>query len=465
MSAEFEEIMGIRARGMPPVDEVQITGTDAVFSTPFQIGSACANVLAGVGVAVSDIWEQKTGQRQHASIDVRHAAATLRSSLYLQSEQGSGEFATFRNPSMSHMISLTQPWPTRDGRWFLPHFNLPHLQARVLGVLGCEPTPESAAAAVLKWDALDLEAAIDEAGACGAMVRSNDEWLAHPHGQALAAMPLVQITKVADSDPEPFPEQGPPLAGIRVLDLTRILAGPMAARTLAEHGADVLMVTAQHLPQVKEHVLDTSHGKRSCFLDLQNESDRAQLEQLVDKADVFSQGYRPGVMAKFGFSPEQLAARRPGIVSLSISCFGPDGPFSHRPGWEQIAQTVTGICDEGSPARPTLLPASACDYTTGFLGAYGVLLALERRAREGGSYHVQVSLCQSGMFIYRHGKVNFDSPDMDLSAAELDALRIHSETGHGALRHLGPVLKLSKSNPGWSRPTPVLGEHAAQWAT
>lgn len=464
MSAEFEEIMGIRGRGMPAADEVRITGIDPVFSTRFRIGSACANVLAGVGVAVNDIWEQKTGRRQSASIDVRHAAATLRSSHYLQEKQADGRFAVVESPSMRLMATLTQPWPTRDGRWFLPHFNLPNLQARVLGVLGCEATPESVGPAVLKWDALDLEAAIDEAGACGAMVRSNEEWLAHAHGQALAALPLVQITKIADSEPQPFPQQGPPLAGIRALDLTRILAGPMAARTLAEHGAQVLMVTAEHLPQVKEHVLDTSHGKRSCFLDLNNAADVARLEQLVSQADVFSQGYRPGVMARFGFAPEQLAARRPGIVSLSISCFGSHGPFNHRPGWEQVAQTATGICHEGSPSRPALLPAAACDYTTGFLGAYGVMLALARRAREGGSYHVQVSLCQSGMFIYRHGKVEFDASNMDLSARELDALRIESETGHGLIRYLGPVLKFSESNPGWDRPSPVLGEHAAQWA-
>ena len=302
-SAQFREIMDVRGRGVPGPDEVRITGTDPVFSSRFRIGGACANVIAGVGVAVSDIWEQKTGRRQSASIDVRHAAATLRSSHYLQARQGNGQYAVVESPSMRHMATLTQPWPTRDGRWFLPHFNLPNLQARVLGVLGCEPTPESVAAAVLKWDALDLEAAIDEAGACGAMVRSNEEWRAHAHGQALAALPLVQITKIADSDPEPFPEQGPPLAGIRALDLTRILAGPMAARTLAEHGAQVLMVTAQHLPQVKEHVLDTSHGKRSCFLDLNNSQDIRQLEELVSQSDVFSQGYRPGVMAHFGFAP------------------------------------------------------------------------------------------------------------------------------------------------------------------
>ena len=189
MSAEFEEIMSIRGSGMPGADEVQITGADPVFSTRFRIGGACANVLAGVGVAVNDIWEQKTGRRQSASIDVRHAAATMRSSHYLQAQQADGQFAVVESPSMLHMATLTQPWPTRDGRWFLPHFGLPNLRERVLKVLKCEPSPDSVRRAVSKWDGLDLEAAIDEARACGAMVRSNEEWLAHPHAEVLSAKP------------------------------------------------------------------------------------------------------------------------------------------------------------------------------------------------------------------------------------------------------------------------------------
>ena len=132
----------------------------------------------------------------------------------------------------------------------------------------------------------------------------------------LSGKPLVEITKIGDSDPIPFPKGGRPLSGIKVFDLTRILAGPIAARTLAEHGADVLMVTAEHLPQVPEHIMDTSHGKRSCFLDLNKAEDVATIRKLVRNADVFSQGYRPGIMDKHGLTPEQLAKERPGIIYL-----------------------------------------------------------------------------------------------------------------------------------------------------
>ena len=244
MPTAFEEIMAVRGRGMPEPGEITIVGADPVLSTRFKIGETCAAALAAVGVAVSDLWELKTGRRQKVSVDVRHAAAGLRSSSYLQRPGPDGVFANVVNEEHEAMRRMTQPWPTRDGRWFLPHFGLPNLRERVLKVLGCEPTPGSVAKAVAGRDALELEAAIDEARACGAMVRTNAEWLAHAHGQALSQKPIVEIIKLGDSDPEPLPEGPRPLSGIRVLDLTRILAGPMAARTLAEHGADVLMVTA-----------------------------------------------------------------------------------------------------------------------------------------------------------------------------------------------------------------------------
>ncbi len=471
MKTAFEEVMEIRGKGMPENDAVKITGADPVFSTPFKLGETCASVLAGVGVAVSDIWELKTGRRQNVAIDARHAAAALRSTLYMQRPGPDGAFAPVVNDNHEAMLKITQPWPTKDGRWFLPHFGLPNLKERVLDVLGCEPTPESVSKAVAQWHALDLEAAIDKARACGGMVRSNAEWLAHPHGQALKAKPIVEIFKIADSDPEPFPmgdgsQNDRPLSGIRALDLTRILAGPIAARTLAENGADVLMVAAEHLPQIDEHVMDTSHGKRSCFLNLKAADGAARLTELARGADVFSQGYRPGMLEDLGFGPADLAKIRPGIVYLSISCFGAGGPFSHRGGWEQVAQTVTGLCHDGgdgSGNQPGLLPAAACDYTTGYLGAYGVLLALARRAREGGSYHVRVSLCQSGMFIYRQGKTAFAEPNMDLTNSERDALCIDTQPALGPLRHLGPILQLSETHPHWTRPTPVLGGDAPEW--
>ncbi|WP_328702798.1 CoA transferase [Belnapia mucosa] len=330
------------------------------------------------------------------------AAATLRVVDYTMKREPDGQYRRLPvSESMKHMATGTQPWPTADGRWFLPHFNLPHLERRVLDVLGCESTPASVSAAISRWNADALEAAIAEAHACGGKVRTREEWLTHPQCAYLAARPVVEIIKVAEGEPEPLPPGDRPLLGVRVLDLTRILAGPTAGRTLAEHGADVLMVAAPHLPQVPEYVRDLSHGKRSCFLDLRRDDGAGCLAALAREADVFVNGYRPGQLGGRGFGLEDLVGLRPGLIVASISCFGSGGPFATRVGWEQIAQSVSGIAhthgEVTGVGRPKLAPAPICDYLTGYLAAFGAMLALARRAREGGSYHVQASLCQSAM--------------------------------------------------------------------
>ena len=466
MSA-FDKLMAIRGLSKPDQDEVKITGSDPILKTKFRLGETAAAVLSGIGVAINDLWELKTGRRQSVAIDARAATATLKSKNYFQAKNADGVFANITDASHEANRGLTGIYQTKDGRWVLPHFGLDHLRQRMLGLLQAEPNTESIAKAVAKWDALDLEAAIDETRVCGGMIRTNEEWLNEPHGKILAAKPVVEIIKIGDSDPEPMPAGARPLSGIKALDLTRILAGPITGRTLAEHGADVLMVSAPHLPQVWSYVGDTSHGKRSCFLDLHKADEKQVLLNLVKSADIFSQGYRPDAIQKLGFGPETLAEIRPGLIYVSISCYGADGPFSHRAGWEQIAQIMTGIAADGvqtsSAYKPKTLPAAANDYITGYLGAYGTLLALGRRAREGGSYHVRVSLCQTGMMIYDQGKIENLPDNLALGAAEINALCIESDSHFGRIKHLGPLLNLSETKPHWVLPTPKLGSGTPNW--
>ena len=452
----FETLMSIRGRGES--GDVHIEGEDPVLATTFALGETAAAVMAALGVAVSDLWEQRTGRRQLINVDVRHAAAILKSYAYMKL---AGELETEAGATPVR-FGMTSPHPTKDGRFFLPHFGLPHLGERILGVLGCDETLESVRAAILQWNALDLENAVAEARACGAMVRSNSEWLAHPHGQALAAKPVIEITKIGEADPEPMPAGDRPLAGVRALDLTRILAGPTCGRTLAEHGADVLMVTAPQLPQADRFVMDTGHGKRTCYLDFNDPKQLEILHELVRKADVFSQGYRPGVLAERGLSPEALAEMRPGIVYTSMNCYGYDGPFKGRAGWEQLAQTVTGIAQEHGGSEPALLPAAACDYITGYLAAYGTLLALAKRAEEGGSWHVRASLCQSGMFLFNQRRVEFEE-GADVPEQRINEVISTSSTPYGEMRHLGPILRLSETPARWVLPTSPLGSHKPAW--
>jgi crotonobetainyl-CoA:carnitine CoA-transferase CaiB-like acyl-CoA transferase len=465
----LNELLRLRSAAPAGAGEVTIHGCDPFYRTPYRAGEVTAASLAATGIAANDIWEIRTGKRQKIAISVGEAAATLRTTDYTLKRDETGVYRTIPiSDSMADMHTITQPWPTRDGRWFLPHFNLPNLKARVLGVLKCGDTPAEVGAAIAGWNADQLEAAIAKARACGGKIRTTAEWLAHPHGAYLSGRPPVEIQRIGDSLPENLHAGGRPLAGVRVLDLTRILAGPISGRTLAEHGADVLMVSAEGLPQVPEFVRDTSHGKRSCFLDLKQPEDARHFAELVRGADVVIDGYRPGAIASLGFGARQLAALRPGIVYLSVSCFGSGGPFADRAGWEQIAQAVTGICQTHGQltgaGQPKLVRATMCDYNTGYLAAYGVMLALTRRAREGGSWAVRASLCQTAMFIRRQGlREEFSDGPERLADTELNRCYIAAETSYGALKTLGPVLRMSETQPRWARPTPRFGGDQPEW--
>ncbi|MDE2786105.1 MAG: CoA transferase [Chloroflexota bacterium] len=438
-------------------------GVDPILPTPFRIGEAAAASLAAVGLAVSDLWETRTGRRQDVAVDARQATASLRSSSYMTLNGA---------PAARERPSVMGVYPARNGRWNYLHCNFPNHREAALSVLGVPEDREAVRQAVANWDALELEEAIIAARGAGGMVRSMDEWAQHPQSAAVASLPLLEIDKIGDSPPEPLPDGSRPLSGIRVLDLTRVLAGPTCARTLAEHGADVMKVTAEHLPSSDVQEFDTGHGKLSTRLDLRDASDLATMRHLVSQADVFSQGYRPGTLAKRGLAPEDLAKLRPGIVYVSLSAFGRVGPWAERRGFDTVVQTVSGITDRqgqlfpGAEPGPQFYPVSAIDYLTGYLMAYGALTALTRRAREGGSWLVRISLAQIGKWLVDRGQVpesDLRDVETDFSADEISRWRTASRVPAGELTHLGPTLQLSETQPYWARPTVPLGYHDPVW--
>jgi crotonobetainyl-CoA:carnitine CoA-transferase CaiB-like acyl-CoA transferase len=441
---------------VPPTQQATLVGQDPILANRFPVSEAAAAALAAGGVAASDLWELRTGRRQAVRVDVRKAGLSLRATLVMRLN---GEPPP---PSWADGNPLVDFYQCRDGRWVHLHGNFPHLAAGTMAVLGCSRDRADIAAAVARRDAQELEDALATNRQCGAMARTAAEWAVHPQGQALADVPRVEIIKLADSDPEPLPDGDRPLSGVRVLDLTRILAGPTHARTLAQYGADVLHITAPKLPSSQVWIMDTNQGKLSAHLDLDIPDERDRLKSLIRGADVFSQGFRAGALERRGFAPEEVAAARPGIVYVSINCYGHIGPWVGRPGWEQLAQTVTGLATaQGTPERPRRMPVAACDYTTGYLAALGTLVALGRRAREGGSYHVRASLCQTGMWLQRLG------PRCDPSKAtgpgDTDALTVEADTAWGKLRYLTPCVDLSETPTYWEREPVPLGTHPAAW--
>lgn len=457
----LEDLVALRGRGFS--GPVRVTGDAPWAPTRFRVAQVVAAVQAATAGIVGDLLAGRDGRVRAAECDARGAIAALAAVHFAQVADGQGGWtAPAPDPETAVSRALTRPWPTRDGRHVLPHFSLLGLQARMVAELGCDLTPASVAAAVAARDAAELEEAFAAARVCGGMVRSEAEWRAHPHGALLAARPVISIDRIGDAPVEPVPGGARALSGLRVLDLTRILAGPVAARTLAEYGADVLMVAADGTPQIPAFVRETSHGKRSTFLDLDRPDDAARLRDLVRGADVFSQGYRPGVLEARGLGPEALAELRPGIVALSISCYGHGGSLSDRAGWEQVAQSVTGICaEQGAPGAPELIPLPACDYLTGYLGALGALMALERRAEEGGSWHVQVSLCRSAMFLQDHGR--HAAPGRFPTAEEVTDYMVESDGARGPMRFVGPIARLEGEALRYERQSPVLGADRAAW--
>ena len=444
--------------------EVEITGgTDPILPTPFRIGETGTAALAATGLAVSDLWKLRTGRRQEIAVDTRQATASLRSGRYMQMD--GAPVSTERNAVMG-------VYPAKNGRWSYLHCNFPNHRAAALSVLGVPEDREEVRKAVAHWDALELEEAIIAAKGAGGMVRTMEEWAQHPQASAIASLPLMEIVKIGDSPTEKLADGDRPLSGVRVLDLTRVLAGPTCARTLAEHGADVLKITAAHLPNLGYQEYDTGHGKLSAHLDLREQKDLETLRRLVRETDVFSQGYRPGTLGNRGLSPEELAQLRPGIVYVSLSAFSHAGPWASRRGFDTVVQTVSGITNRqgelfpGAAPGPQFYPVSAIDYLTGYLMAFGAMAALARRVREGGSWLVRISLAQTGHWLVGRGQV----PDAELkhvpkefTPAELERWSMTSDTPSGRLDHLGPVVHLSETPPRWARPSVPLGYNEPVW--
>ena len=448
------------ARLPQPTVSIGVSGDDPVVPSPFRIGTGVSSALGMVGSAAARLWELRNGRSQEISIDLRHAVASLSSMRWVQLD-GEPALSQFPHPNGSAALT-TGLYECADGRWVHMQSEFPHLHRAVLELLGADNHAESIAARVKTWQSSALETALTEHGLCGAIARTADEWSGHPQGEALSGLATVEIEKIGESPAEPLPDTARPLAGVRVLDLTRVLAGPTCARTLAEHGADVLHIASPTLPTFEALEIDTGHGKRQTWADLATTEGREILRELVRESDVFSQGYRAGSLDRRGFGPKDIATLRPGIIYVSINCYGHTGPWRDRPGWEQLAQTVTGIVmGQGAGGVPATVPAAMNDYTTGYWGAYGAMTALARRAEEGGSWHVKVSLCQTSMWYERLGQPHVKEEAVVLE--DVTPFSGVSETEWGRVNHLRPVVQMSETPPHWQQPTSPLGSHAPKW--
>ncbi|MGE3620576.1 MAG: CoA transferase, partial [Acidimicrobiia bacterium] len=369
----------------------------------------------------------------------------------------------------------------RDG-WIFLVGSLPHLHEGTLDVLGCRDDRASVAAATSRWDAVELETTLADRGLCGAAARTVDDWRRSPQGRVVSALPAVELVQIGRADPRQAPEGDLPLSGVRVLEVARILAGPITGRTLASLGADVLNTTTPRLGNFHACVVNAGIGKRHAEVDLATSDGATTYTDLARAAHVVVDAHRAGSLEARGLGPRALTEISPGVVYVSVNAYGQEGPWRERRGFEQMAQVAAGLTTvQGSPEEPEILPIGApLDYITGFLGAYGAMAGLAAQRRHGGSWWARASLAQSAAWLARLPPVaGFESArglGGDPGARQkneleriddVSAVRPYLQTTispFGAVEHLRPAFHLDRTPARWDLPPVAPGTHPAAWA-
>src|SRR5882724_893893 len=440
------------------LDAVMLSGEEPQLPSSFRIAAAAQASISASGLAAARIWQLRSGQSQGVAVNLRHAVVECRSERYLRVDG---------KPPPPAWDAIAGIYKTRDARFVRLHTNFRHHRDAVCKVLNCKPERDEVQAALMQWDGEAFETAAYAGGCVVALMRPHEEWSDLPHAKALAALPPISIEKIGDAAPKPWPAGDRPLARLRVLDLSRVIAGPVAGRTLAAHGADVLLISGPGLPAIPWLTIDTGRGKLTSFVELRNDQGRGVLRNLLTEADIFSQGYRPRAISGLGFSPEDAARINPGIIYVTLSAYGAAGPWAARRGFDSLVQTATGFNHaEGQAAGvdgPKELPAQMLDHATGYLMAFGAVMAKARQSREGGSWHVRVSLARTGQWLWNLGRVADGFKTEDLKGETVQPFIEEIPSGFGPLRSVRHSAVLSKTPAFWARPAMPLGSHPAEW--
>jgi CoA-transferase family III len=454
-----------RAAGLDEgaLQRVFLSGGEPVLPSSFAVGTAAQVSIAAAALAATELGRLRNGVVQDVAVDMRHAALECCSWFRLDG----------RVPPMWDKLSALYPCGDDRGAagWVRIHANFAHHRDGALRLLGLPEGNVGNEQADLRralrgWSALDFERAAADAGLVVAALRSFDEWDRHAQGQALAVQPLLHLQRIGDAPPRvlpALPAQARPLQGLRVLDLTRILAGPVGTRALAACGADVLLVNAPQLPNI-EAIAETSRGKLSAHADLRDAAGRAAFEAVLGDAHVFVQGYRPGALKQLGFGAEEVALRHPGIVVVSLSAYGPEGPWSQRRGFDSLVQTATGFNAAEAQAfgrgPPRALPMPILDHASGYLIALGTCAALQRQREQGGSWHVQLSLARTAQWLRGLGRIK---QGFEAAKPEFAPYVETGASGFGELMALRHAAMLSATPAAWPRPSMPPGSHALAW--
>ncbi|MGI9499506.1 MAG: CoA transferase [Geminicoccaceae bacterium] len=360
--------------------------------------------------------------------------------------------------------SIAGNYKTEDG-WIRLHTNARHHRDAALTVLKRSGERDAVANAVERWEAETLETAIVEAGGCAAKLRSLKDWATHPQGSAVASEPLIIWDEHEASAKSPTRNAGTtPLQGLRILDLTRVLAGPIATRFLAGFGADVLRLDPPDWEELAI-VPETTLGKRCAGLDLRDHNDRQTFEKLLATADVLVHGYRPGALESLGFDQSTRRVINPGLIDVSLNAYGWSGPWSGRRGFDSLVQMSSGIADFGmkqsADDQPVPLPVQALDHATGYLLAAAVLHGLARR-RQGTVFSARLSLARTAHLLAAEPNTALD--DGLSSHCDNDLDPNVEQTAWGAARRIRFPMTVGGLTPNWRYPARPLRSSRAAWA-
>lgn len=435
---------------------VEVTGTPTALATSMPIADMAAAAQGLVGLTADAVWRARGGTAQNITVDRWTASLTMTGSTYL----------TVDAEKVLSWDPLTGYSRTADG-WVYTHCQFAHLRDGLLKAFGLPNEPDEVKAHFATLTAQEIEDRAQRAGVCGIRMRSRAEWEAHPQAADLRTQPLVHLTRHGTAPARKLALGSAPLEGVRVLDLSRVIAGPMIGRTLAEHGAEVLRIAGPHLPYFESLAIDSGFGKRSAFVDLREPEGVETLRTLIRDADILIDGYRPGALAGRGLGFEDLCALNPNIVYVTLSAFGETGPWGGRRGYDTYVQAATGLSAEGSDG-PARLPCQPLDYLGGFLGASAAMAALARRAAEGGAWRAELSLARNAQWIWEWTDAlgpEIAPPAVNPALDEVAPALIEMASTFGRLSALRPGVSLSQTPPRWrSAPTP-LGSDDPVWTS
>jgi len=434
------------------LNKLEITGRGDLPSV-FPVSDLATAAIGVAGLAIAELIAVRFGETPRVRVDRRLSSVWFGLSVRPQGW-----------PLPSLWDPLSADYETENG-WIRLHMNAPHHRDAALSVLKAEPDKQSVAGQAAHWQANDLETAVVTAGGCAATMRSIAEWKTHPQGSAVAGEPLFYIlTQDSGSTRDWDGPRHRPLAGLRILDLTRVLSGPIATRFLAGFGAEVLRIDP---PWWDEPIvaLEVALGKRCARLDLRAPSNRELFTQLLSEADVLIHGYRPDALARLGFDAEQCQKIRPGLINVSLDAYGWTGPWKGRRGFDSLVQMSSGIADAGmkrlGKTRPTPLPVQALDHSVGYFLAAAAIRGLTNRFKSGAGFEARTSLARMAALLIDQPGAQENAPIAPEEPSDLS--ENVEKTSWGPARRIKPPVVVDGAPLRWDLPASALGSSEPKW--